>query len=222
MKHQRNIFAVILFCFAGVGIGYSQTNSAFYHQVSFGVNALPGVSGFDRHMSENTVHYPDSYVPTFQVGYTFGVAFNKTLFLGVNAGMNYGIHNFKASQYKKKDDILTYLDFNYKFLRKNMISCDAGIGFGTSVSNIFASYVDNGKDVLLSFQSIHCIMPLSFTMWVGDNDATERVGNKLGVFLQYMISMAQIGETKVTGLSSKLNNVSIVPATLTLGLKYQF
>lgn len=222
MKKKLHILALMLLSIAGVHTSYSQSQTRFYHQVLFGANALPGVSSFDDHMSKFSTRYPDSYVPTFQVGYAFGLAFNETLFLDVTAGMNYGIHNFKASQCKKKDDILSYLNFNYKLLRKSIISCDAGIGFGAGVSNIFASYVIGGTDILHSFQSVHCIMPLSLTMWIGEKDATASAKNKLGVFLQYTLPVAQIGDTKVTGLSSKLNDVEIVPATLTLGLKYQF
>lgn len=222
MKRQQNIFAVILLCFAGLGIGYSQTNTALYHRVFFGANAITGLNKFDRHISQTHPDYPDSYVPSFKFGYTFGISFNNTLFLDLNADMNYGIHNFKTSEYRKKEDILAYLNFGYKFFRNDIISFDAGIGFGTSVSNVFASYVSNGNDVLLSFQSTHLVVPLSVSAWIGEKNQNGITENKIGVFLQYMFPIAQSGNTTVTGLSTTLDDAPIMPATLTLGLKYRF
>ena len=47
-------------------------------------------------------------------------------------------------------------------------------------------------------------------------------GDDVGIYLQYIVSVGQVGKARITGLDTKVADLHFQPSTLTFGVKYRF
>ena len=184
-------------------------------EINWGIGFLDGSTGFADHMQ--TYHpeldYKDSYKLGSQLGIAIGFDYRQFSLSIHLAGMNSNAV-FVKNQLVKKEDMLTSLDFGYRFAIGKGFSLEPTIGFGLSVSEIFISTSRGGTDYVNSFTTGNLAVPLTMSLWFDKKH--------LGVYLQYILSVGQLNKARITGLETEVDDLNFTPGTLTLGWKYRF
>lgn len=216
-----------------IGAASAQENEAGKQKINpwiefnLGVSFLNGSNGFTDHMQtyHPTLDYRGAYSAAVQLGVGVGVEYRRFT-LGMHlGGMADNILSVK-NQLVKKQDNLYHIDLGYRFdLGKNRRSAtDSGanytleptVGFGVCISDIFLSSSRGGADYVNSFSTANFAVPLTINFWHGKN------GKDIGLYVQYIISVGQVGKAHITGLDTEVDDLNFLPATLTLGWKYRF
>ncbi|MBR4715954.1 MAG: hypothetical protein IKP34_07230 [Bacteroidales bacterium] len=215
--------ALLLACLLAVGTVSSQENEAGKRKVNpwaefnLGVNFLDGSKGFNDHMQtyHPTLDYRSAYSAAAQIGVGLGMEYRRfTLGIHLN-GMADNILSVK-NQLVKKQDNLYHLDLGYRFDLGKNYTLEPTAGFGVCISDIFLSSSRGGTDYVNSFSTVNFAVPLTINFWHGKN------GKDSGLYVQYIISVGQVGKAHITGLDTEVDDLNFLPATLTLGWKYRF
>ena len=186
-------------------------------EFNLGVSFLNGNDGFNDHMQayHPTLDYRSAYSAAAQIGVGVGVEYRQfTLGMHLN-GMADNILSVK-NQLVKKQDNLYHLDLGYRFDLGKNYTLEPAAGFGVGVSDIFLSSSRGGTDYVNSFSTANFAVPLTINFWHGKN------GKEIGLYVQYIISVGQVGKAHITGLDTEVDDLNFLPATLTLGWKYRF
>lgn len=224
MKHHIiKSFAVFVLGAMLVGTASAQENEVGKQKINpwiefnLGVSFLDGSDGFTEHMQtyHPTLDYRSAYSAAVQLGVGVGVEYRRFT-LGLHlGGMADNIFSVK-NQLVKKQDNLYHLDLGYRFDLGKNYTLEPTAGFGVSVSDIFLSSSRGGTDYVNSFTTANFAVPLTINFWHGKN------GKDIGLYVQYIISVGQIGKAHITGLDTEVDDLNFLPATLTLGWKYRF
>lgn len=215
--------ALLLACLLAVGTVSSQENEAGKRKVNpwaefnLGFNFLDGSKGFTNHMQtyHPTLDYRSAYSAAAQIGVGLGMEYRRfTLGIHLN-GMADNILSVK-NQLVKKQDNLYHLDLGYRFDLGKNYTLEPTAGFGVCISDIFLSSSRGGTDYVNSFSTVNFAVPLTINFWHGKN------GKDIGLYVQYIISVGQVGKAHITGLDTEVDDLNFLPATLTLGWKYRF
>lgn len=215
--------ALLLACLLAVGTVSSQENEAGKRKVnpwaefSLGVNFLDGSKGFNDHMQtyHPTLDYRSAYSAAAQIGVGLGMEYRRfTLGIHLN-GMADNILSVK-NQLVKKQDNLYHLDLGYRFDLGKNYTLEPTAGFGVCLSEIFLSTSRGGTDYVNSFSTANYIVPLTVNLLYGKRRYDA------GLYVQYIISVGQVGKAHITGLDTEVDDLNFLPATLTLGWKYRF
>lgn len=216
-------FAVFVLGAMLVGTASAQENEAGKQKINpwiefnLGVSFLNGSDGFNDHMQtyHPTLDYRSAYSAAAQLGVGVGVEYRRfTLGMHLN-GMADNIL-FVKNQLVKKQDNLYHLDLGYCFDLGKNYTLEPAAGFGVCVSDIFLSSSRGGADYVNSFSTANLALPLTINFWHGKN------GKEVGLYVQYIISVGQVGKAHITGLDTEVDDLNFLPATLTLGWKYRF
>lgn len=206
-----------------IGTASAQENEAGIQKINpwiefnLGVSFLNGSNGFTDHMQtyHPTLDYRSAYSAAAQLGVGVGVEYRRfTLGMHLN-GMADNIL-FVKNQLVKKQDNLYHLDLGYRFDLGKNYTLEPTAGFGVCISDIFLSSSRGGTDYVNSFSTVNLALPLTINFWHGKN------GKKVGLYVQYIISIGQVGKAHITGLDTEVDDLNFLPATLTLGWKYRF
>ena len=206
-----------------IGTASAQENEAGKQKINswiefnLGVSFLNGSDGFNDHMQtyHPTLDYRSVYSAAAQIGVGLGVEYRRfTLGIHLN-GMADNILSVK-NQLVKKQDNLYHLDLGYRFDLGKNYTLEPTAGFGFCVSDIFLSSSRGGTDYVNSFSTANLALPLTINFWHGKN------GKEIGLYVQYIISVGQVGKAHITGLDTEVDDLNFLPATLTLGWKYRF
>ena len=206
-----------------IGTASAQENEAGKQKINswiefnLGVSFLNGSDGFNDHMQtyHPTLDYRSVYSAAAQIGVGLGVEYRRfTLGIHLN-GMADNILSVK-NQLVKKQDNLYHLDLGYRFDLGKNYTLEPTAGFGLGVSDIFLSSSRGGTDYVNSFSTANLALPLTINFWHGKN------GKEIGLYVQYIISVGQVGKAHITGLDTEVDDLNFLPATLTLGWKYRF
>lgn len=212
---------VMLACALAIGTASAQENATTkskwnpWSEFLCGISFLDGSQGFTDHMHthHSELDYRSVYMPSAQIGVAIGVNYQR-LSLGMHISAN--LNSAKANnQLVRKQDNLLYLDLGYRFDLGKGIHLEPTAGFGLGSSEIFLSSARGGVDYVNSFTTGNLIVPLTLNFWYGQKKA-------VGLYLQYIISVAQPGKAIITGLETEVDNLSFHPSTLTLGYKLRF
>ena len=204
-----------------IGTASAQENEAGKQKINswiefnLGVSFLNGSDGFNDHMQtyHPTLDYRSVYSAAAQIGVGLGVEYRRfTLGIHLN-GMADNILSVK-NQLVKKQDNLYHLDLGYRFDLGQNYTLEPTAGFGLGVSDIFLSSSRGGTDYVNSFSTANLALPLTINFWHGKN------GKEIGLYVQYIISVGQVGKAHITGLDTEVDDLNFLPATLTLGWKY--
>ena len=221
--HIIKSFAVFVLGTMLVGTASAQENEAGKQKINpwiefnLGVSFLEGSNGFTDHMQtyHPTLDYRSAYSAAAQIGVGVGVEYRRfTLGMHLN-GMADNIL-FVKNQLVKKQDNLYHLDLGYRFDLGKNYTLEPTAGFGVCISDIFLSSSRGGTDYVNSFSIANFAVPLTINFWHGKN------GKDLGLYVQYIISVGQVGKAHITGLDTEVDDLNFLPATLTLGWKYRF
>lgn len=222
MPLARRVSVVLLACVLAVGTANAQesekkSNWGVWTDFHFGASFLDGNQGFSDYMQANhpTLDYRSSYLGALTGGVGAGVEYRKlTLGLYVDAA---GGNNSVAvkNQLVKKDDALFHLDLGYRIPIAKILTLEPTAGFGIGTSDIFLATSRGGADYVNSFTTGNFIVPLTLNFTACDN------GGDVGIYLQYIVSVGQIGTTRITGLETEVDGLHFQPATLTFGVKYR-
>ena len=216
-------FAVFVLGAMLVGTASAQENEAGKQKINpwiefnLGVSFLNGSDGFTEHMQtyHPTLDYRSAYSAAVQLGVGVGVEYRRFT-LGMHlGGMADNILSVK-NQLVKKQDNLYHLDLGYRFDLGKNYTLEPAAGFGVGVSDIFLSSSRGGTDYVNSFSTANFAVPLTINFWHGKN------GKDIGLYVQYIISVGQVGKAHITGLDTEVDDLNFQPATLTLGWKYRF
>ena len=214
---------VMLAAVLAIGAASAQENEAGKQKISpwiefnLGVSFLNGSNGFTDHMQtyHPTLDYRSAYSVAAQIGIGLGVEYRRfTLGIHLN-GMADNILSVK-NQLVKKQDNLYHIDLGYRFDLGKNYTLEPAAGFGVCVSDIFLSSSRGGADYVNSFSTANFAVPLTINFWHGKN------GKDIGLYVQYIISVGQVGKAHITGLDTEVDDLNFLPATLTLGWKYRF
>ena len=206
-----------------IGTASAQENEAGKQKINpwiefnLGVSFLNGSDGFNDHMHayHPTLDYRSAYSAAAQLGVGVGVEYRQfTLGLHLN-GMADNIFSVKKQLVKKQDN-LYHIDLGYRFDLGKNYTLEPAAGFGVCVSDIFLSSSRGGADYVNSFSTANFAVPLTINFWHGKN------GKDIGLYVQYIISVGQVGKAHITGLDTEVDDLNFLPATLTLGWKYRF
>ena len=206
-----------------IGAASAQENEAGKQKISpwiefnLGVSFLDGSDGFTDHMQtyHPTLDYRSAYSAAVQLGVGVGVEYRRFT-LGLHlGGMADNILSVK-NQLVKKQDNLYHIDLGYRFDLGKNYTLEPTAGFGLGVSDIFLSSSRGGTDYVNSFSTANLALPLTINFWHGKN------GKEIGLYVQYIISVGQVGKAHITGLDTEVDDLNFLPATLTLGWKYRF
>ena len=206
-----------------IGMASAQENEAGKQKINpwiefnLGVSFLNGSDGFNDHMQtyHPTLDYRSVYSAAAQIGVGLGMEYRRfTLGIHLN-GMADNILSVK-NQLVKKQDNLYHLDLGYRFDLGKNYTLEPTAGFGVCISNIFLSSSRGGTDYVNSFSTVNFAVPLTINFWHGKN------GKDIGLYVQYIISVGQVGKAHITGLDTEVDDLNFLPATLTLGWKYRF
>lgn len=224
MKHHIiKSFAVFVLGAMLVGTASAQENEVGKQKINpwiefnLGVSFLDGSDGFTEHMQtyHPTLDYRSAYSAAVQLGVGVGVEYRRFT-LGLHlGGMADNIFSVK-NQLVKKQDNLYHLDLGYRFDLGKNYTLEPTAGFGVGVSDIFLSSSRGGTDYVNSFSTANFAVPLTINFWYGKN------GKDIGLYVQYIISVGQVGKAHITGLDTEVDDLNFLPATLTLGWKYRF
>ena len=214
---------VMLAAVLAIGAASAQENKVekskwdVWADLHFGVSFLNGSNGFTNHMQtyHPTLDYRSAYSAAAQLGIGLGVEYRRfTLGIHLN-GMADNIL-FVKNQLVKKQDNLYHLDLGYRFDLGKNYTLEPAAGFGVGISDIFLSSSRGGADYVNSFSTGNFAVPLTINFWHGKN------GKDIGLYVQYIISVGQVGKAHITGLDTEVDDLNFLPATLTLGWKYRF
>jgi hypothetical protein len=186
-------------------------------EFNLGISFLDGSNGFTDHMQtyHPTLDYRSAYSAAAQIGVGLGMEYRRfTLGMHLN-GMANNIFSVK-NQLVKKQDNLYHIDLGYRFDLGKNYTLEPTAGFGVCVSDIFLSSSRGGTDYVNSFSTANFAVPLTINFWHGKN------GKEVGLYVQYIISVGQVGKAHITGLDTEVDDLNFLPATLTLGWKYRF
>ena len=221
--HIIKSLAVLTLSAMLIGTASAQENEAGKQKINpwiefnLGVSFLNGSDGFNDHMQtyHPTLDYRSVYSAAAQIGVGLGVEYRRfTLGIHLN-GMADNILSVK-NQLVKKQDNLYHLDLGYRFDLGKNYTLEPTAGFGVCISDIFLSSSRGGTDYVNSFSIANFAVPLTINFWHGKN------GKDLGLYVQYIISVGQVGKAHITGLDTEVDDLNFLPATLTLGWKYRF
>jgi hypothetical protein len=214
---------VMLAAVLAIGAASAQENEAGKQKINpwiefnLGVSFLNGSNGFTDHMLtyHPTLDYRSAYSAAAQIGVGLGVEYRRFT-LGMHlGGMADNILSVK-NQLVKKQDNLYHIDLGYRFDLGKNYTLEPAAGFGVCVSDIFLSSSRGGADYVNSFSTANFAVPLTINFWHGKN------GKDIGLYVQYIISVGQVGKAHITGLDTEVDDLNFLPATLTLGWKYRF
>ena len=214
---------VMLAAVLAIGAASAQENESGKQKISpwiefnLGVSFLNGSGGFTDHMQtyHPTLDYRSAYSAAVQLGVGVGVEYRQfTLGLHLN-GMADNIFSVKKQLVKKQDN-LYHIDLGYRFDLGKNYTLEPAAGFGVCVSDIFLSSSRSGADYVNSFSTANLAVPLTINFWHGKNR------KDIGLYVQYIISVGQVGKAHITGLDTEVDDLNFLPATLTLGWKYRF
>jgi len=206
-----------------VGTASAQENEAGKQKINpwiefnLGVSFLDGSNGFTDHMQtyHPTLDYRSAYSAAVQLGVGLGVEYRRFT-LGIHlGGMADNILSVK-NQLVKKQDNLYHIDLGYRFDLGKNYTLEPAVGFGVGVSDIFLSSSRGGVDYVNSFSTANFAVPLTINFLHWKN------GKDIGLYVQYIISVGQVGKAHITGLDTEVDDLNFLPATLTLGWKYRF
>ena len=221
--HIIKSLAVLTLSVMLIGTASAQENEAGKQKINpwiefnLGVSFLDGSDGFNDHMQtyHPTLDYRSVYSAAAQIGVGLGVEYRRfTLGIHLN-GMADNILSVK-NQLVKKQDNLYHLDLGYRFDLGKNYTLEPTAGFGVCISDIFLSSSRGGTDYVNSFSTANLALPLTINFWHGKN------GKEIGLYVQYIISVGQVGKAHITGLDTEVDDLNFLPATLTLGWKYRF
>ena len=221
--HIIKSLAVLTLSVMLIGTASAQENEAGKQKINpwiefnLGVSFLDGSDGFNDHMQtyHPTLDYRSAYSAAAQIGVGLGMEYRRfTLGIHLN-GMADNILSVK-NQLVKKQDNLYHLDLGYRFDLGKNYTLEPTAGFGLGVSDIFLSSSRGGTDYVNSFSTANLALPLTINFWHGKN------GKEIGLYVQYIISVGQVGKAHITGLDTEVDDLNFLPATLTLGWKYRF
>ena len=221
--HIIKSLAVLTLSTMLIGTASAQENEAGKQKINpwiefnLGVSFLNGSDGFNDHMQtyHPTLDYRSVYSAAAQIGVGLGVEYRRfTLGIHLN-GMADNILSVK-NQLVKKQDNLYHLDLGYRFDLGKNYTLEPTAGFGLGVSDIFLSSSRGGTDYVNSFSTANLALPLTINFWHGKN------GKEIGLYVQYIISVGQVGKAHITGLDTEVDDLNFLPATLTIGWKYRF
>ena len=214
---------VMLAAVLAIGAASAQENEAGKQKINpwiefnLGISFLDGSDGFTDHMQtyHPTLDYRSAYSAAAQIGVGLGMEYRRfTLGIHLN-GMADNIFSVK-NQLVKKQDNLYHLDLGYRFDLGKNYTLEPTAGFGVCISDIFLSSSRGGTDYVNSFSTVNLALPLTINFWHGKN------GKEVGLYVQYIISVGQVGKAHITGLDTEVDDLNFLPATLTLGWKYRF
>lgn len=212
---------VMLACALAIGTASAQENATAkskwnpWGEFLCGISFLDGSQGFTDYMQthHSELDYRSVYMPSAQIGVAIGVNYQR-LTLGMHLSAN--LNSAKANnQLVRKQDNLLYLDLGYRFDLGKGLFLEPTAGFGLGSSEIFLSSARGGFDYVNSFTTGNLIVPLTLNFWYGQKKA-------VGLYLQYIISVAQPGKAIITGLETEVDDLSFHPSTLTLGTMFRF
>ncbi len=221
--HIIKSLAVLTLSVMLIGTASAQENEAGKQKINpwiefnLGVSFLDGSDGFNDHMQtyHPTLDYRSAYSAAAQIGVGLGMEYRRfTLGIHLN-GMADNILSVK-NQLVKKQDNLYHLDLGYRFDLGKNYTLEPTAGFGVCISDIFLSSSRGGTDYVNSFSTANLALPLTINFWHGKN------GKEVGLYVQYIISVGQVGKAHITGLDTEVDDLNFLPATLTLGWKYRF
>lgn len=221
--HIIKSLAVLTLSAMLIGTASAQENEAGKQKINpwiefnLGVSFLDGSDGFNDHMQtfHPTLDYRSAYSAAAQIGVGLGMEYRRfTLGIHLN-GMADNILSVK-NQLVKKQDNLYHLDLGYRFDLGKNYTLEPTAGFGVCISDIFLSSSRGGTDYVNSFSTANLALPLTINFWHGKN------GKEVGLYVQYIISVGQVGKAHITGLDTEVDDLNFLPATLTLGWKYRF
>ena len=221
--HIIKSLAVLTLSTMLIGTASAQENEAGKQKINpwiefnLGVSFLNGSDGFNDHMQtyHPTLDYRSAYSAAAQIGVGLGMEYRRfTLGIHLN-GMADNILSVK-NQLVKKQDNLYHLDLGYRFDLGKNYTLEPTAGFGVCISDIFLSSSRGGTDYVNSFSTVNFAVPLTINFWHGKN------GKDIGLYVQYIISVGQVGKAHITGLDTEVDDLNFLPATLTLGWKYRF
>ncbi len=221
--HIIKSLAVLTLSTMLIGTASAQENEAGKQKINpwiefnLGVSFLNGSDGFNDHMQtyHPTLDYRSAYSAAAQIGVGLGMEYRRfTLGIHLN-GMADNILSVK-NQLVKKQDNLYHLDLGYRFDLSKNYTLEPTAGFGVCISDIFLSSSRGGTDYVNSFSTVNFAVPLTINFWHGKN------GKDIGLYVQYIISVGQVGKAHITGLDTEVDDLNFLPATLTLGWKYRF
>ena len=221
--HIIKSLAVLTLSVMLIGTASAQENEAGKQKINpwiefnLGVSFLDGSDGFNDHMQtyHPTLDYRSAYSAAAQIGVGLGMEYRRfTLGIHLN-GMADNILSVK-NQLVKKQDNLYHLDLGYRFDLGKNYTLEPTAGFGVCISDIFLSSSRGGTDYVNSFSTANLALPLTINFWHGKN------GKDIGLYVQYIISVGQVGKAHITGLDTEVDDLNFLPATLTLGWKYRF
>ena len=221
--HIIKSLAVLTLSTMLIGTASAQENEAGKQKINpwiefnLGVSFLDGSDGFNDHMQtyHPTLDYRSVYSAAAQIGVGLGMEYRRfTLGIHLN-GMADNILSVK-NQLVKKQDNLYHLDLGYRFDLGKNYTLEPTAGFGVCISDIFLSSSRGGTDYVNSFSTVNFAVPLTINFWHGKN------GKDIGLYVQYIISVGQVGKAHITGLETEVDDLNFLPATLTLGWKYRF
>ena len=221
--HIIKSLAVLTLSAMLIGTASAQENEAGKQKINpwidfnLGVSFLNASDAFNDHMQtyHPTLDYRSVYSAAAQIGVGLGVEYRRfTLGIHLN-GMADNILSVK-NQLVKKQDNLYHLDLGYRFDLGKNYTLEPTAGFGLGVSDIFLSSSRGGTDYVNSFSTANLALPLTINFWHGKN------GKEIGLYVQYIISVGQVGKAHITGLDTEVDDLNFLPATLTLGWKYRF
>lgn len=215
---------VLLACMLAGGAVSAQENKVVkpkwdvWADLHFGASFLDGSKGFSDYMQSNlpALDYRSTYLGAIQGGIGAGVEYGRfTLGLYVDRADGSSAVAVK-NQLVKKDDMHFHLDFGYRIPLAKILILEPSAGFGVSTSDIFLSSSRGGTDYVNSFSTVNFAVPLTINFWHGKN------GKDIGLYVQYIISVGQVGKAHITGLDTEVDDLNFQPSTLTLGWKYRF
>ena len=212
---------VLLACMLAGGAASAQENKAekpkwdVWADLHFGASFLDGSKGFSDYMQSNlpALDYLSTYLGAIQGGVGAGVEYGR-FSLGLYVDRADGSSGVAVkNQLVKKDDMHFHLDLGYRIPLAKLLILEPSAGFGVSTSDIFLSTSRGGADYVNSFTTGNFIVPLTLNI--------TDVGKEVGIYLQYIVSVGQIGTTRITGLETEVDGLHFQPATLTFGVKYR-
>jgi hypothetical protein len=215
---------VVLACLLAAGVANAQESDlgkskwGVWIDFHFGANFMDGSRGFTDYMQSNypSLDYRSAYIGWEMVGLGYGVEYRGfTLGMFLDAALGSSGAAVK-NQLVKKDDRNFRLDLGYRIPLGKLFTLEPTAGFGVSMSDLFLSTSRGGADYVNSFSTVNYIVPLTV------NILTDMRGGDVGIYLQYIIGVGQIGTTHITGLDTEVADLHFQPSTLTFGCKYRF
>lgn len=211
---MKRLFFLLIVSFSMVNVVAQRTVQS-YSEIGLRYNMISGLSDFDSYMSSD-VSYADSYVPTFGINYSRGLA-KGALSCQIDLIFNMGIGSLSHSQYKKKEDLLSVFRVAYAVSPGGEWIVEPSAGLGLVYSTLYFATSRTTPAWNDSYSSTHLTLPLTISVW------NTRFKHPLGIFIQFMLNLRQSGTTTRTGLSNEsFDNLCIFPSTFSIGAQWRF